>query len=137
MEETLLQIFCKKDAGNFSLYAKFRGGHTASINDVAWAPLAGRSFHMIASCSKDKTIIVWKVITKNILTGGMIYEKPEIEQLNRLDHHQSEVWRLSWNLLGTCFASSGDDGTVRVWKKSIKNKFSPIAVLQSKNFGMH
>lgn len=88
MEETLLQIFYKRgDSSNFSLYSKFRGGHTASINDVAWAPLAGRSFHMIASCSKDKTIIVWKVITKNILTGGTIFEKPEIEQLNRLDHH--------------------------------------------------
>jgi WD40 repeat protein len=55
---------------NYSLLSRFKGGHTATINDVAWAPLAGRSFHMIASCSKDRTIIVWKVLTKNVLSGG-------------------------------------------------------------------
>ena len=32
--------------------------------------------------------------------------------------HLGEVWRLSWNLLGTCLASSGDDGTVRIWKRN-------------------
>ena len=63
------------------MYAKFKGGHKSAINDVAWAPLAGRSFHFIVSCSKDKTIIVWKVITKNILSGGALLEIPDIERL--------------------------------------------------------
>ena len=77
MEETLLQIFCKKDSlSNFSLYTKFKGGHKETINDCAWAPLAGRSFHMIASCSKDNSIIIWKVVTKNVLSGAGIYDTP-------------------------------------------------------------
>lgn len=42
---------------------------------------------MIASCSKDKTIIVWKVVTKNLMGGGTILENPEIEILSKLDHH--------------------------------------------------
>ena len=68
MEESLLQIYCKNQTQNYTLYAKlFKGGHTASINDASWAPLVGRSYHMIASCSKDQSIIVWKVITRNIL----------------------------------------------------------------------
>jgi hypothetical protein len=37
-------------------------GHTDTVTDVEWAPQFGRSFHMIASCSLDKTLIVWKVI---------------------------------------------------------------------------
>ncbi len=67
-DDSLLSIYWKKDA-NYSLYKSIKNGHTATINDVAWAPLAGRSYHMIASCSKDTTIIVWKVVTRNILAG--------------------------------------------------------------------
>ncbi len=44
-------------------------------------------------------------------------ENPIIEIIAKLDAHKNEVWRLSWNILATCFASSGDDGTVRIWKK--------------------
>jgi nucleoporin SEH1 len=127
-------IYYKRDGqSNFSLYSNnFKGGHNQTVNDVAWAPLAGRSFHMIASCSKDGTIIVWKVVCRDILSGDSgFFKEPIIEQMAKLDAHKREVWRLSWNLLGTCFASSGDDGTVRIWKKSIK-KFSQIACLQSK-----
>jgi hypothetical protein len=65
--ESLLQIYFKKnEKSNFTLYSKkFVNGHTTTINDVAWAPLVGRSFHMIASCSKD-SIMVWKVIVRDI-----------------------------------------------------------------------
>ena len=44
-----------------------------------------------------------------------------------------EIMRLSWNLLGTCLAgSSGEDGSVRIWKKDIKCVFSQIAELKSR-----
>lgn len=68
-----------------------------------------------------------------------ILDNPVIEIIARLDAHKNEVWRLSWNILATCFASSGDDGTVRIWKKSnVKGKFNQItfnqiACLQSKS----
>jgi len=38
------------------------------INDVQWAPLAGRSFHLVASCSKDMTVIVWRIIILDVMT---------------------------------------------------------------------
>ena len=85
---------------------------------------------MIVSCSKDNTIIVWKVITRNILSAeNGIYEHPMVEMMSKLEAHKNEVWRISWNILGTCFASSGDDGTVRIWKKNLKGKFNQIACL--------
>lgn len=28
----------------------------------------------------------------------------------------SQVWRVCWNVLGTVLVSSGDDGSVRMWK---------------------
>jgi len=95
---------------------------------------------MIASCSKDCTIIVWKVITKNVFDNDPhILVSPIVEIVARLDAHKNEVWRLSWNILATCLASSGDDGTVRIWKRvNVKGKynqiaFQQIACLQSKS----
>ena len=83
MEESLLQVYFKKDgASTFSLYSNnFKGGHTQTINDVAWAPLAGRSYHLIASCSKDGLIIVWKFTCRDILnaTDSDMLKIPNIE----------------------------------------------------------
>jgi WD40 repeat protein len=36
-------------------------GHNDTVTDCQWAPQFGRSFHMIASCSLDRTIKIWKV----------------------------------------------------------------------------
>jgi nucleoporin SEH1 len=108
--------------------------HTSTINDVAWAPLVGRSYHMIASCSRER-VVVWKVIVRDIFQGDSgLYKDPIIEALHNVETHiGGEVWRLSWNLLGTCVASSGDDGTVRLWRKNVRGGsaagFSQIACL--------
>lgn len=36
-------------------------GHTDSVTDCQWAPVFGRSYHLIASCSLDKSVKIWKV----------------------------------------------------------------------------
>ena len=44
-----------------------------------------------------------------------------------------EVWRLAWNILGTCLAgSSGEDGCVRIWKKGVTKSFSQIAEIKAR-----
>jgi hypothetical protein len=81
--ESLLQIYFKKeDKTGFSLYSnKFNEGHNSTINDVAWAPLMGRSFHMISTCSRD-TIIVWKVVVRDIFNDQQpFFKEPLIEKL--------------------------------------------------------
>ena len=42
------------------------------INDVQWAPLAGRSFHMIASCSKDRKVIIWRAVLYDIFNDILL-----------------------------------------------------------------
>ena len=96
MDDSLLQIYFRKDdKSNFSLYShpsSFKsGGHSpnTTINDVAWAPLAGRSYHLIASCGKDGLIVVWKVTVRDIFNGDAgIYREPIVESMSKLEPTQ-------------------------------------------------
>ncbi len=74
--------------GSFTLYTnRFKNGHTTSINDVAWAPLVGRSFHLIGSCSKD-LLIVWKIVVKDIFSSeNKIFKEPLIEPILKTNAH--------------------------------------------------
>lgn len=47
----------------------------------------------------------------------------------QFDDHLSQVWRVSWNITGTILASSGDDGTVRMWKSNYLDSWKPLGVL--------
>jgi len=60
----LLQIYIynekQKDYINaVNLYSE--NGHKNNIVDVEWAPQLGRSFHLIATSSVDKKLIIWKL----------------------------------------------------------------------------
>ena len=36
-------------------------GHADRLHDVAWAPSIGRSYHLIATASRDGTVGLWKL----------------------------------------------------------------------------
>jgi nucleoporin SEH1 len=83
-------------------------GHESVVHDASWAPSMGRSFHDIATASKDCTVRVWRV------------RDGKLEKTWVLGKREAEVWRVEWNVTGTMLASSGDDGRVRLWKQSPK-----------------
>ncbi len=62
----LVQIFAFNDTKkDYVLIANLIiDGHTDTVTDVEWAPQFGRSFHLIATSSLDKNIIIWKVDLK-------------------------------------------------------------------------
>ena len=80
---------------------------------------------MIASAASDFHIIVWRLQTKDLFDLAAKFETPKVEQMFKVSYMlpqiQSvpqgglEILRLKWNVTGTCFAGSCDDGTVRVW----------------------
>ncbi|KAF1320992.1 Nucleoporin-like protein, partial [Globisporangium splendens] len=93
-------------------------GHTDAIHDVCWAPSMGRSYHLIATASKDRTVRIWKL--KMAAEGHL---QCNVEEVAMKHHHDSEVWRVEWNIAGTMLASSGDDGTVRMWKSDFEGNW--------------
>lgn len=64
-------------------------------------------------------------------SAAMLSQPPrfEIKTVAQFDDHLSQVWRVSWNITGTILASSGDDGTVRMWKSNYLDNWKPIGVL--------
>lgn len=88
-----------------------------AVHDISFAPNVGRSRHLLAIASKEIFIVSIKPI-KNApeTSAGLVVEKPDIQLLATLTDHESQVWRVEWNITGTILASTGDDGHVRLWK---------------------
>ena len=60
-EELLLVMMYSEKNNKYERLTKFKQeGHTRAITDVAWAPLMGRSYHVIASASKDSHVNLWR-----------------------------------------------------------------------------
>jgi len=58
----LVQVFAYIDSKKeYQHIFSFDDGHSDTVTDVEWAPQFGRSFHLIATCSLDKTVMIWKV----------------------------------------------------------------------------
>ncbi|PVD21500.1 hypothetical protein C0Q70_19674 [Pomacea canaliculata] len=100
------------------------------VHDVCFAPNLGRSYHLLAIASKDLSIISLKPLRKDTSGSNSGMNKFEMRQVAVFDDHESQVWRVSWNVTGTVLASSGDDGCVRLWKANYLDNWKCISVLK-------
>ena len=128
MEDKLLQLVTipeenNKDADQ-TLALNDKSHHKQMINDVQWAPVAGRSFHLVASCSKDCVVIVWRLVLKDIMKGEIL-EVPQIQAVQKIEG-SNEIQRIKWNILGTCFATSSQNGEVMVWQRNLITALSSL-----------
>ncbi|KAF2077876.1 hypothetical protein CYY_000838 [Polysphondylium violaceum] len=107
--------------GNNNNYDSSESGK--AIHDVCWAPNMGRSYHLIATASKDHTVRIWK------LTNIHDKSKMELKEIMCKNDHRSEVWRVEWNITGTVLASSGDDGNVFLWKCNMNGEWKLLSII--------
>ncbi|KAJ0000070.1 hypothetical protein NQD34_011912 [Periophthalmus magnuspinnatus] len=123
---------------------------TDAVHDIAFAPNLGRSFHVLAIATKD--VRIFKLVP---LRFGPFYEynehnctnnkaifldrkestssgptKFEVQIVAQFDNHNSQVWRVSWNITSTLLASSGDDGCVRLWKANYMDNWKCTGILK-------
>ncbi|VDN34242.1 unnamed protein product [Gongylonema pulchrum] len=96
---------------------------TDPVTDIAFAPSAGRSYHLLAVGSKD--ICIFKMSDKDKHTDM------DGDFLERTAPTNYEVWRLSWNITGTILTGASSDGYVRLWKENLLKKWSPMATIRS------
>lgn len=93
--------------------------HSDWVRDVAWAPSLLPNQNMVASCSEDRSVIIWTQ------KGGQDQPwKPVL--LNTFD---APVWRVSWSATGHLLAVSSGDSEVTLWKAGLDgtwNKMSKV-----------
>lgn len=109
--------------------------HSDSITHIEWAPQFGRSYHLIASCSLDKSIKIWKFE----LDYSIVYD-----QFNNISIDSNKValilnvegnnpvYRVSFNLSGTILCSNDSTGQIRLFKKR-ENIYKEVLQFNSNN----
>lgn len=98
---------------------------TEPVHDVAFAPNLGRSYHLLGIACNDVKIVTLEPSGKES-SGPTVFSVNMAAQFK--DH--DKVWRVQWNVTGTVLASSGDDGSVRLWKANYLDNWKCISVLK-------
>ena len=86
------------------------------VRDVSWAPNTAMSYNIIASCSEDRAVYIWKQAEKNgawAPTLMKIFDAP--------------VWRVSWSITGNVLAVSTGDHKVTLWKQAVDEMWAQIS----------
>lgn len=97
-------------------------GHSDWVRDVAWAPPIIPNVNMVASCSEDRTVLIW--------TQNGLKQEWKATPLHTFD---GPVWRLSWSTkTGHILAVSSGDSDVSLWKKGIDGKWYQMESIEEK-----
>ena len=89
--------------------------HTEWVRDVAWRPNVGIPSHTIASCSEDRSVIIWSQEMDG--QPWKMHAKLELP---------APVWRVSWSVTGSILAAACGDNTVQLFKESTDNEWVPV-----------
>jgi len=97
--------------------------HSDWVRDVAWAPNSALPYNIIASCSEDRTVYIWKQNEKN----------RGLWETSLLKVFDAPVWRVSWSVTGNVLAVSTGDHKVTLWKQSVDESWMQISTVEDTN----
>jgi protein transport protein SEC13 len=98
-----------KDGGKFVMTKEILA-HEDWVRDVAWSPNLGLAHDVVASCSEDQRVKLWK------RNAGQDPSKDEWN-LSREININTPAWKVSWSHVGGLLAVSGGDNQVTVYKE--------------------
>jgi nucleoporin SEH1 len=90
------------------------GQNAALLNSNATRPARSGIGAGLAGGSRGKR-------DDNANAPGAVKQDPKL--VAELKGHQGAPWRVNWSDLGDMLISTGDDGTVRIWKRAIDGKW--------------
>jgi protein transport protein SEC13 len=99
--------------------------HKDWVRDVAWAPNVIPGMSIVASCSEDGSVIIWKQGGDNSEGGSDGKWTPTV-----LHTFNDPVWRLSWSIAGNILAVSSGDSNVTLWKEGLDGGWSQVSQVE-------
>ncbi|KAI9295955.1 WD40 repeat-like protein [Neoconidiobolus thromboides FSU 785] len=96
-------------------------GHTDWVRDIAWAPSIGFNQNILASCSQDKTVLIWTQNGSNNKWNKTVLKSEPFPDV---------VWRLSWSQSGNILAVSCGNNTVSLWKQNLNGEWETFSELK-------
>mmetsp|Transcript_12490 Transcript_12490/g.12115 ORF Transcript_12490/g.12115 Transcript_12490/m.12115 type:complete len:344 (-) Transcript_12490:203-1234(-) len=93
--------------------------HTDWVRDVAWAPSIVPNVNIVASCSEDCTVLIWKQ-----------EENQGNWEPTLLHTFDQPVWRVSWSVTGSILAVSSGDNSVTLWKAGLDGVYSQVSQVE-------
>ena len=97
-------------------------GHSDWVRDVAWAPNIGVPVQVIASCSQDKTVRIWKEHEQQPgeWTCSLLTPKDP-------SFFGDVVWRVNWSGSGNLLAVSCGDNHVTLWRETLEGEWECVS----------
>ena len=99
--------------------------HQDWVRDVAWAPNTAMPYNIIASCSEDRSVYIWKQMEK-----AAEHEQGDTWTYKLLHSFDAPVWRVSWSVTGNVLAVSTGDHKVSLWKQSVDESWLQISTVE-------
>merc|ERR1712174_122403 len=93
--------------------------HTDWVRDVAWAPNKIGEESLLASCSEDGSVIIWRKKSNEKMWNSTL--------LPRFDN---PVWRLIWTVTGNVLAISSGEGDVTLWKQKLDGSWKKMSTVE-------
>jgi hypothetical protein len=97
--------------------------HADWVRDAAFAPSLGLPSNTVASCSEDKTVVLW---SEDASTG--------VWRRSKTLRFDAKVYRVSWSLMGNILAVAQGDNKVSLWKESMDGDWKNLSQAQAQHF---
>lgn len=114
-----VRIWRLVDAGWTEESRSSLSSHTDWVRDVSWAPNTGLPYNTIASCSEDRTVLIWKQTDSDKVWVPTV-----------MHQFEAPVWRVSWSVTGNVLAVSSGDHKVTLWKHTVDETWTQISSVE-------
>jgi protein transport protein SEC13 len=115
--------------------------HKDWIRDVAWSPCLSPTVQRVASCSEDRTVLIWTLDLSGVNgeKEGQQQQQQQKEEVSSnknkkpmwvphlLHTFEDPVWRVSWSLTGNILAVSSGDDSVTLWKQTLDGTWMQVS----------